>query len=133
MIFYGSIMLLILILLKFMFMYIFKALDNCVELLELEPDSKWTLYTKLLILLNLDSRDNHEVSSFIAQQKIKWITTRPVARIGGPQARAPPPLFKGQRWAHYLNQKRKNEKRKKGKKEKKETKNEKRGENWHKI
>jgi len=37
-----------------------QALSNCQELLELEPDSKWTLYTKLLIQLNLDSRANHQ-------------------------------------------------------------------------
>ncbi|XP_023322947.1 geranylgeranyl transferase type-2 subunit alpha [Eurytemora carolleeae] len=37
-----------------------QALGNCEDLLELEPDSKWTLYTKVLILLNLDSRETHE-------------------------------------------------------------------------
>jgi len=37
-----------------------QALDNCNQLLELEPDSKWTLYTKTLILLALDSQSNHK-------------------------------------------------------------------------
>jgi len=37
-----------------------QALDNCVQLLELEPDSKWTLYTKVLILLALDSQNYHK-------------------------------------------------------------------------
>jgi len=37
-----------------------QALDNCVQLLELEPDSKWTLYTKVLILLALDSHKFHK-------------------------------------------------------------------------
>jgi len=37
-----------------------QALDNCNQLLELEPDSKWTLYTKVLILLALDSHSNHQ-------------------------------------------------------------------------
>ena len=38
-----------------------KALDNCNQLLELEPDSKWTLFTKTLILQALDSQANHQV------------------------------------------------------------------------
>jgi len=37
-----------------------QALDNCNQLLELEPDSKWTLYTRVLILLAIDSQANHK-------------------------------------------------------------------------
>jgi len=37
-----------------------QALDNCTQLLDLEPDSKWTLFTKTLILLALDSHKNHQ-------------------------------------------------------------------------
>ena len=38
-------------------------MDNCNQLLELEPDSKWTLYTKVLILKALDSQTHHEVGT----------------------------------------------------------------------
>jgi len=37
-----------------------QALDNCNQLLELEPESKWTLFTKTLILQALDSQANHQ-------------------------------------------------------------------------
>ena len=40
-----------------------QALDNCNQLLELEPDSKWTLYTRVLILLAIDSQANHKVKT----------------------------------------------------------------------
>ena len=35
-------------------------LGNCEQLLELEPESKWTHYTRALILLALDSRHHHQ-------------------------------------------------------------------------
>jgi hypothetical protein len=39
----------------------FQALDNCNQLVKLEPDSKWALYTKVLILKALDSQAHHQV------------------------------------------------------------------------
>eukprot|EP00088_Acartia_fossae_P006993 TRINITY_DN1323_c0_g1_i13.p1 TRINITY_DN1323_c0_g1~~TRINITY_DN1323_c0_g1_i13.p1 ORF type:complete len:466 (+),score=75.15 TRINITY_DN1323_c0_g1_i13:41-1399(+) len=51
-----------------------QALENCSQLLELEPDSKWTLYTKALILLALESQTNHqEVLSCL--EKLKMLDT----------------------------------------------------------
>lgn len=35
-------------------------LNNCDELLELEPDSKWTLYTKVLLMKTLDPSKYHD-------------------------------------------------------------------------
>ena len=37
-----------------------EELKNCQELLELEPDSKWALYTKVLIMKTMDPEKYHE-------------------------------------------------------------------------
>ena len=37
-----------------------EELKNCQELLELEPDSKWALYTKVLIMKTMDPEKYHD-------------------------------------------------------------------------
>ena len=36
-----------------------QELDNCHELIDIEPDSKWPLYTKVLIMKTMDARKFH--------------------------------------------------------------------------
>ena len=36
-----------------------QELENCHELIDIEPDSKWPLYTKVLIMKTMDARKFH--------------------------------------------------------------------------
>ena len=43
-----------------------EQLENCQQLLELEPDSKWPSYIKILLMQILDSQTHHQdiISTF---------------------------------------------------------------------